>query len=225
MKALILCSLHALSDISRFEREACNRAFAMHGIPAILTPNDHRRALASTTMLDLLSHLPGSKGDRKALIDSYLEILNDNLWGASLHAHQSVFKTLLDPKEYGRKTGIVSEYPLLATNLVRSSALLNNASKLGALTVRSDLKVSQHVTAALAALVTSFGVVHNDIEVLVAHQRDFDVAQSIGMHPRFVEEMQPDVKVGKKQRQTRNRASKGAIYNRIPTPLPAKMSA
>ena len=86
MKALIICSLHALCDISRFEQDACNRACAMHGIPAILTPQDHTRALATTTMLDLLSHLPGSEAERKALIDSYLEILNDDIWAASLHA-------------------------------------------------------------------------------------------------------------------------------------------
>lgn len=225
MKALIICSLHALCDISRFEQDACNRACALHGIPAILTPQDHTCALAATTMLDLLSHLPGSKGERNALIDSYLEILNDAIWGASLHAHQSVFATLLDPKEYARKKGIVSDYPMLTTNLVRSSALLNNATKLGTLTVPSDLLAPQNIQAGLAACATSLSVMHNDVEVLVAHQRDYDAAQSIGMHPRLIEEIRPDVTAQKRRRKARIYAPKGPIFDSMPIPVPVGMPA
>ena len=225
MKALIICSLHALCDISRFEQDACNRACAMHGIPAILTPQDHTRALATTTMLDLLSHLPGSTGDRKALIGSYLEILNDDIWGASLHAHKCVFTTLLDPNGYTRKTGIVSDYPMLTTNLVRSSALLNNATKLGTVTVPSDPLALQSITAGLATSATSLGVMHSDVEVLVAHQRDFDAALSIGMQPRFIDEVQPDVEVRKKRQKASMRAPKGPIFDSRPIPIPVEMSA
>jgi len=225
MKALIICSLHALCDMSRFEQDACNRACAMHGIPAILTPHDHRRALASTTMLDLLSHLPGSKADRKALIDSYLERLNDGIWDASLDAYESVHSTLLDPKGYARKTGIVSDYPVLTTNLVRSSALFNNATKLGTVTGPSDLLALQSITAGLAACATSLGVMHSDVTVLVAHQRDYDAAQSIGMHPRFVEEARPDVTARKNRRKAKIHVPKGPIFDSMPIPVPAEMSA
>lgn len=79
------------------------------------------------------------EGERNALVDSHLEILNDNIWTASLHALHCVFATLLDPKGFARKTGIVSDHPMLTTDLVRSSALLNNATKLETLTVPSDL--------------------------------------------------------------------------------------
>jgi len=225
MKALIICSLHALCDISRFEQDACNRACALHGIPAILTPQDHTRALATTTMLDLLSHLPGSEGERNALIDSYLEILNDDIWAASLHAHNSGFATLLDPKGYARKTGIVSDYPRLTTNLVRSSALLNNATKLETLTVPSDLLAPQNIQAGLAACATSLGVMNNDAQVLVAHQRDYDAAQSIGMHPRFIEKLRLDVQVQKKSRKAKIYTPKGPIFDSMPIPVPVGMPA
>jgi hypothetical protein len=225
MKALIICSLHALCDISRFEQDACNRACAMHGISAILTPQDHSHALANTTMLDLLSHLPGSEADRKALIDSYLEVLNDEVWGASLHVHNSVFTTLLDPKGYARKTGIVSDYPMLTTNLVRSSALFNNATKLGTLTVPSDLLAPQNIQAGLAACATTLGMMYNDVEVLVAHQRDYDAAQSIGMHPRLIEEIRPDVTAQKRRRKARIYAPKRPIFDSMPIPVPVGMPA
>lgn len=197
----------------------------MHGIPAILTLQDHTRALAATTMLDLLSHLPGSEVESNALIDSYLEILNDNIWAASLRAHQSVFKTLLDPKGFARRTGIVSDYPMLTTNLVRSSALLNNATKLGTLTVPSDLLAPQNIQVGLAAFATSLEVMHNDVEVLVTHQRDYDAAQSIGMHPRFIEEIRPDVKVQKKRCKAKIYAPKGPIFDSMPIPVPGGMPA
>ena len=188
MKGLIVCSVHALCDISRLEREACNQACVRHGIPAILTDHDHAHLLAGSTMLDFLSGLPGCRRERRVLIESYLVILNDLIWTASLPAHQSVFSALLDPFGYARPRGFLADYPILTTNLVRSSALLTNSTKLGNLTVPSDPMLTECTASGLKASATSLGLAHQDVEVLVAHQRDFDGALSIGMHPRFVKE-------------------------------------
>jgi hypothetical protein len=225
MKALIICSLHALCDISKFEQDACNRACAMHGVPAILTPQVHKRALASTTMLDVLNHLAGSQQQNRALIDDYLDILNDEIWSASITAYQSVFAALLDPKGHARPTGFVSDYPMLTTNLVRSSALLTNATKLGTLTTLSDPFNVQRSEAGLASIAASLDVSHQDVEVLVAHQRDFLAAQSIGMHPRFIEEIRPDVKVQEKRRKAKTYAPKRPIFDSMPIPVPVGMPA
>lgn len=225
MKALIICSLHALCDVARFERDACNRACAMHGIPAILTPQDHARALEGATMLDLLSHLPGTEGARKAFVTTYLGILNDDIWGASLQVRERVCTALLDPKKYGRKAGIVSDYPMLTTNLVKSSALLNNANQIGTVTVPTDVLARQNVKAGLLASATSLGVMHKDVEVLVARRRDFDAAQSIGMHPRYIEEFQPDVQERGKPRRATMRAPKGNIRHNLSIPIQVEMPA
>ncbi|MEP0090922.1 MAG: hypothetical protein ABJM02_02875 [Paracoccaceae bacterium] len=192
MKALIICSVHALCDFSLFERKACNRACERHGIPAFLTVQDHARLISRTTMLDVLNHLPGAVGRHEALINSYLDLLNDEIWSASIRAYNSVFAALLDPQGYARPTGFVSDYPMLTTNLVRSSALLTNATKLGTLTALSDPLKVQSIAAGLAACATSLNAAHNDVDVLVANQRDFAAALSIGMHPRFVEELRSD---------------------------------
>ena len=193
MKALIICSVHALCDFSPFERKACNRTCERHGIPAFLAVQDHARLLARTTMLGVLNHLPGAVGQHEALIDSYLDFLNDEIWSASIRAYNSIFAALLDPQGYARPTGFVSDYPMLTTNLVRSSALLTNATKLGTLTALSDPLKVQRIAAGLSACATSLSVAHNDIDVLVANQRDFAAAQSIGMHPRFVKELRSEV--------------------------------
>ena len=191
MKALIICSVHALCDVSSLEREAFNRAGAEHGIPANLTREDHANLLASGTMLDLLTQLPGTPDQRDALTARYLEILNDDLWTASAPAHDSVYEALLDPNGLATATGFVSDYPLLTTNLVRSAALLTNATKLGHLRALADTASIECATRGLAACAAALGVAHADIEVLVAHQRDFDAARSLGMSPRFVDESWP----------------------------------
>lgn len=213
MKPLIVCSVHALCDIAELERKAFNRACGMHGIPSVLTPQDHAKTLTTTTMLDLIGHLPGSVEQREALVTSYLDALNDGIWAASVSAHQSVFATLLCPKGYARPTGFVSDYPMLTTNLVRSSALLTNATKLGALTALSDpLKVAR-VEESLLACATSLNVTHAGVEVLVAHERDFAAAHSIGMQPRFVAELRRD-KISKRGiRQPRTRIYDAAIID------------
>lgn len=223
MKALIICSTHALCDIAALEREACNHACAQHGIPAILTARDHALALKTTTMLDVLNHLPGPLGQRKALIHSYLDTLNDAIWSASLPAHHSAYAALLDPDAYARPTGFVSDYPMLTTNLIRSSALLHNATKLGMLTTLSDpLKV--HGTAeALTAAATALGVAPADTKVIVAHQRDFLVAQSVGMQPRFIAEMQPAAPQ-KKRRRSKPQVPAGPIINSVPIAQPVGVS-
>ena len=213
MKALIICSVYALSDISQLEREACNRACERNGIPAVLTTKDHARIVATTTMLDALNQMPGSMQQREALINNYLDILNDEIWSGPLHAYQSVFAALLHPKGYARPTGFVSDYPMLTTNLVRSSALLTNATKLGTLTALTDPLKVQSIAASLAASATSLNVANCDVEVLVAHRRDFIAAQSIGMHPRFIEELQPLASSRKELHKSRTRVPTGAIIN------------
>lgn len=191
MKALIICSVHALCNISELERRACNRACKLHGIPAFLTYQDHAPLLEKTTMLDALGQL-ASKDERRAFVDSYLGFLNDEVWSEPIQAYQSVFDALLDRHGYARPTGFVSDYPVLTTNLIRASALLTNATKLGVLTTLSDPLQVQSIATGLAATATSLNVAHHDVDVLVANQRDFVAAQSIGMHPRFVEELRLD---------------------------------
>ncbi|WP_299882816.1 hypothetical protein [uncultured Sulfitobacter sp.] len=213
MKPLIVCSVHALCDIAELERKAFNRACGMHGIPAVLTPQDHAKILATKTMLDLLSHLPGSVEQREALVSCFLDMLNDAIWNASVSAHNSVLATLLCPKGYARPTGFVSDYPMLTTNLVRASALLTNATKLGALTALSDpLKVAR-VEESLLACATSLNFPHQDIEVLIAHERDVRAARSIGMQPRFVAELRRETKSKRSVRQLRTRIHDAAIID------------
>lgn len=192
MKAVIICSVHALCNISQFEREACNRACALHGIPAHLTAKDHARLLSATTMLGFLNHLPGSEEQRQGLIASYLDILNDQVWEAALTPYKSVSSSCFGLKNHTKPKGFVSDYPLLTTNVVRSAALLTNASKLGHLTALSDPLEVKATTAALASCATSIGVAHHEIEVLVAHKRDFVAAKSLGMHPSYIEGLRPD---------------------------------
>lgn len=189
MKALIISSTHALCDISELERDACNRACALHGIPLNLSTSEHARILATTTMLDLLNQANAAPHRGRSLIDSYLDFLNEGIWGASVRTHDSVFAALLDRNGFTQPKAFVSDYPLLTTNLVRSTALLTNATKLGHLTTQSDLNKLRTTVDGLEAAAASLGVSHRHIEVLVAHRRDYLAAQSIGMSPRLVEEL------------------------------------
>ncbi len=225
MKALIICSVHALCDISALERAAVKRTCALHGIPADLSTTDHEHIVASTTILDMLIHLYGSVEQRQALVKDYIAILNDEVWTAAVLAHQSVFDTLLDPTAYRRPTGFVSDYPLLTTNLVRSAALHTNATKLGHITALSDPMNVQSSTAGLTASADSLGARHNDVEVIVAHQRDFNAALSLGMHPRFVPELKSVASLRKKRRKPRKRVSSAAVVQRVPIPQPVQISA
>lgn len=220
MKALIICSTHALCDIAALERDACNHACAQHGIPAILTARDQALALETATMLDVLNHLPGSIGQRKALIDTYLDALNNAIWTASPPAHQSVFAALLDPDGYARPTGFVSDYPMLTTNLIRSSALLHNATKLGTLTPLSDRSKLHSTAERLAATAAALGVAHASTDVIVAHQRDFLAAQSVGMQPRFIAKMRRDATPWKRHRRSEPRLPAGSMINSVPISQP-----
>lgn len=211
MKALIICSVHALCKVSAPERKAISHACALHGIPVILTRQGHAHVLAKTTMLGFLSDLPGSTGQRQALIDSYLDILNDEIWNVSVPPNQSTFVRLLDPKGYARPTGFVSDYPMLTTNLLRSSALMTDATKLGKLTALSDPLKVPCIAESLAVCAASLNVIHSDVEVLVAHRRDYTAARSIGMHPRFVEELQPASNLKKKRCGAGTRLSTAAM--------------
>lgn len=215
MNALIICSTHALCNIAALEREACNHACEQHGIPAILRARDHALALKTATMLDVLNHLPGSINQRKALTNAYLDALNDAIWSASLRAHHSVFATLLDPGGYWRPTGFVSDYPVLTTNLIRSAALSHNATKMGALTTLSNPLKVQSTAEGLTATAATLGVAHANVDVIVAHQRDFLAAQSVGMQPRFIAEMQPEAPQ-KKRRRSKPHIPAGPIINSVP---------
>ncbi len=192
MKALIICSVHALCDISQLEREACNRACEHHGVPAFLTFKDHARLVSTTTMLGFLNLLPASKEKRERLIATYLDILNDDLWGTTLTPYKSVSSAILGPDNFAQQKGFVSDYPLLTTNIMRSAALLTNASRLGNLTALSDPLCVGTSATNLAACATKMDVVHHEIDVLVAHKRDFIAAQLIGMTPRYVKGLWSD---------------------------------
>ncbi len=225
MKPLIVCSFHALCDIAELERKAFNRACGMHGIPAVLTPQDHAKILATTTMLNLLNHLPGSVEQREALVTCYLDALNDAIWNASVSVHQSVFATLLCPKGCARPTGFVSDYPMLTTNLVRASALLTNATKLGEITALSDPLKTARVEESLLTCSTSLNYPHRDIEVLVAHERDFEAAQSIGMQPRLIAEFRRETKPKRSVRQLRTQIHGTAIIDTASAQKPFAVSA
>lgn len=191
MNALIICSVHALCDMSDLEREACNQACAQHGIPAILTARDHARILETTTMLDLLGHLPGTKQQREDLIATYLDILNEKICNVPLPVRQRVGAAVLQAKTNARPIGFASDYPLLTTNLVRAAALLTHASKLGHLTALTDPSNVPPIAIGLETTANALGVAHKNIDVLVAHRRDFAAAQALGMRPRFVAEPLP----------------------------------
>lgn len=225
MKALIVCSVHALCDISRLERDACNRACARHGIPAILTAQSHARIIENTTMIDVLNDLPSSREQREGLIASYLDMLNDEIWSTSLRAHQSVLATLRDPKIFVRPTGFVSDYPTLTTNLVRSAALLTNATRLGHLTTLTDPLNKQSVAERLEAAASALNVAHRAVDVLVARQRDFVAAQSLGMHPRFLEELHPRTSTIKQRYMARTATTTEPSINTTPVSQPVAVPA
>lgn len=216
MKAIIVCSVHALCDLSRFERMACNKACELHGIPGILTDQDHSRLLSETPMLSFLTRLPGTLEQRRQLIESYLDILNDQIWSASLSARQSVFSALLEPSGFARPRAFLSEYPMLTANLIRSSALLTYATSLGTLSVPTDPAELQSTATGLAETAASLDVAHDDIEVLVAHQKDFNAAQSLGMHPRFVTEKPEDASATKTDVHPRMRVTHSTAVAAIP---------
>lgn len=225
MKALIICSVDALCDVSALERDAFNRACAVNGMPALLTSQDHARIVAQMTMLELLNDLPGSTGQRQSLIESYLEILNDMIWGVSIRARNSILSTLLDPEAYMRPTAFVAEYPTLTTNLIRSAALLTNATKLGHLTALSDPINVPGCTASLATAAASLNVAHHDVDVLVAHQRDFDAARSLGMQPRFVEDLRPVAKLKGRRHDPDAPMPAAAIVDSVPCSQPVPATA
>ena len=186
MRALIVCSVHALCDVAWFEKEAFNLACQRFGIPAIMTAQDHVALLQRSTMLGFLNQLSGSAKCRLKLIETYLEILNDHVWSTSLNARPSVLTDLLDRSAFTRPTGFLSDYPILTTNLIRSSALITNSTRLGTLIVPSCPMTLQGTAAGLMALAGALDVAHENTDVLVDHKRDYDAALSIGMRPRFV---------------------------------------
>lgn len=225
MKAVIICSVHALCSISQLEREAYNRACEIHNLPATLTAQDHARLLSKTTMLGFLNHFPGPKQQRERLITSYLDILNDELWATALPPNKTVTSAILGQKNFSRPKGFVSDYPLLTSNMLRSAALLTNASRLGHLTAVSDPVNIDTTAAGLVACAASMGIAHHDTEVLVAHRRDFIAAQSIGMLPRFIEGLRPTANTEEDWVEPRTSISTQAIANYLPIPPTVAASA
>ena len=188
MKALIICSVHALCDIAEVERTACNLAFRKRGVRAILSKQDQSKLISEMTMLGFLSQLPGTAKQRQDLIDCYLDVLNDAVWSTSLEPLESLVTALRYPLGVTRPTGFLSDYPILTTNLIRSSALVTNATRLGVITSPIEPTYAQCVEKGLLETAASMDVAPCDVEVLVSHARDFAVAESLGMAPRFVDE-------------------------------------
>lgn len=188
MKALLICSLHALFDISALERRAFNTALGAQSVTSALGEWDHRQILETTTMLELINRVPGDTKERELLTRRYLEVLNDLVMSAEIEVYRSVFDALLDPRDYARPKGFVSEYPLLTTNLARAAALLSNATKLGRIVAPLNILERRPVEEGLAAFAQSLNVPHDEVEVLVARSADFEAARSIGMRPKFIKE-------------------------------------
>lgn len=78
---------------------------------------------------------------------------------------------------------------MLTTNLVRAGALRTDATKLGRLTALQHASATPDVAASLTASAASLGVAHGDVDVLVAHRRDYSAARKLGMRPRLVAEL------------------------------------
>ena len=189
MKALLVCSVHALFDITTLERRAFNAVLSEQGVPSLLGEGDHLQILETTTMLEMISRTPCDAEEREVLAKSYLEYLNDLFLNAQCEAYKSVFDALLDPSDFARPKGFVSEYPLLTTNLARAAALLSNATKLGSIVAPLDPLAVQPMADGLAACAQSLDVSHDEVEVLVARHADFETARSIGMRPKFIKEV------------------------------------
>lgn len=226
MQALLICSVHALFDIAALEQKACNEALARHMIPAQLTAKDHAHVIEQTTMLQMIDHLPIGEQERASLVKTYLEILNDEIWTASVKAYKSVYNALTDPQAHRRPIGFVSEYPMLTTNLARATALLSNATRLGSVIAPSDPMSIKPMTDAIEACGRTLNVPNDVVEVLVARRCDYMAARSIGMHPRFIDEIQPDTAAPEfQERQTRKHAAKIAIQSGAALRSPALLSA
>lgn len=189
MKALLVCSVHALFDFTALERRAFNVALSEQGVPSLMGERDHLQILETTTMLEMINRAPCAAELREVLAKRYLERLNDLFLNAWCEAYKSVFDALLDPSDYTRPKGFVSEYPLLTTNLARAAALLSNATKLGSIVAPMDPLAVQPMADGLAACAQSLGVSHDGVEVLVFRHADFETARSIGMRPKFVKEV------------------------------------
>lgn len=188
MKALLVCSLHALFDIAALERRAFNTALGAPAVTSALDEWDPRQIPETTTMLELINRVPCDTKEREHLARRYLDVLNDLVMSAEIEVYRSVFDALLDPRDYARPKGFVSEYLLLTTNLARAAALLSNATKLGRIVAPLNILERRPVAEGLAAFAHSLNVSHDEVEVLVARSADFEAAQSIGMRPRFIKE-------------------------------------
>lgn len=189
MKALLVCSVHALFDFTTLERSAFNAALSEQGVSSLLGERDHLQILETTTMLEMINRAHCDTELREVLARRYLELLNDLFLNARCEVYKSVFDALLDPTDYARPKGFVSEYPLLTTNLARAAALLSNATKLGSIVAPLDPFSVQPMADGLAACAQSLSVAHDEVEVLVARHVDFGTARSIGMRPTFVKEV------------------------------------
>lgn len=226
MKALLICSVHALFDIAVLEQKACNAALARHMIPAQLSAKDHSHVIEQTTMLQMIDHLPVCEQERASLVETYLEILNEEIWTASVKIYKSVYNALMDPQAHRRPTGFVSEYPMLTTNLARATALPSNATKLGSILAPPDLMSIKPMSDALAACGRTLNVPNDGVEVLVARRCDYAAARSIGMRPRFIDEIQLDTATTDfQERRLRKHAAKIAMQNTAALRSPALLSA
>lgn len=215
MKALLVCSVHALFDIATLERRAFNAALSEQGMSSLLGEKDHMQILETTSMLEMISRARCHAETREVLASRYLELLNDMFLNARCDAYKSVFDALLDPTDYARPKGFVSEYPLLTTNLARAAALLSNATKLGSIVAPLDPLAVQPMADGLAACAQSLDVSHDEVEVLVARHADFETARSIGMRPKFVKEVHKNGSRARFQEDRRHQQSETIVDDQL----------
>lgn len=215
MKVLLVCSVHALFDITTLERRAFNAALSEQGMPSLLCERDHFQVLETTTMLEMINRAHCDAELRQVLATRYLEHLNDLFLNAQCEVYKSVLDALLDPSGYAQPKGFVSEYPLLTTNLARAAALLSNATKLGSIVAPLDPLAVQPMADGLAACAQSLDVSHDEIEVLVARRADFETARSIGMWPKLIKEVRKNGSAARFQENRRQQKSEASVDDRL----------
>lgn len=185
---LLICSVHSLLNAAPFERAAFNLLLKRQKSPVRLNRRDYARVMETTTIPDMLTQIPWQNANDQCLVKSFVECLNDQLWSANTGVHASVQTALSDAYRRLRPRAFVSEYPLSTTNLFRAAALGTKATRLGKVVAPEEVKTASRLVEGLKEAARALDIPNREVEVLVARTCDYEAAQSIGMHPRYIDE-------------------------------------